>query len=115
MADASRYVAGESIRWGSLIRDSVGALLLGYWLNVAEVVSAVIGAITTSISGIGSWLSELVRSLVLLPLPGMERAFATAGASLETFGIAGYIVGLAIVVVTLVVIAELLLMAMGWS
>ncbi len=112
--DASRYVAGDSLRWGLLLRDSVGAVFVGYIFAVVDVVSAFYGAIETGLRGLSSWLSELVTAVVTVPLPGMRRAFGEAAGSLESFGIAGYVVAIGIVVITLLVFSETLVYLARW-
>lgn len=112
---ASRYVDDDGVEWLELVRDSVGTVVLFWFLRVAEVVDYYVGVIEKAIKLFAWWLEDLVEALVLLPLPGMRRAMESAASSVETYGLAAYIVAIALLAVTILVFIETVVRVAGGS
>lgn len=114
MATGEDYVDG-GIQWGRLVQHSVGSIILSWVFLAGDWIGFVGGAVSTAIGSLGTWLEELIYQIVTLPSDGMVASWQTAAEFIGSFGLAGYVVAVILVVLTLEVAVSTLGNYVGWS
>jgi hypothetical protein len=96
----------SGIQWGNLLRMVFGGAVLAYFSGIVSVILGIFDIPIALLSGLASFGGEVVAVLAGLPVVIVESGFAAAVPFVVDSGPAGFVVAVAIVLVTLFVVAE---------
>ena len=101
MVSASDFVDGASIRWGRLATVLFGAGILAYFEGLVRTFLSLVDIPIALLAGYADFLGRAVGIAYGLPSVIIEQGFAAAVPLVLDSGLAGYLVAIGIVLVTL--------------
>lgn len=105
MVDLRRFLDGYTIRWDRVGLAVVGAGIYAYLQGAAAVLLSLADLPIALLSGLANFLGTLVETAVALPAVIITRGWQAAAQVVLDAGIAGFLVAISIVLVTLYVVA----------
>ena len=110
MVDLSQFLTdgGTRIRWSRVSEVGVGGVLGAIFTGVASVILGIADVPIALLGGLSSFAGELLAIVAGLPAVIVSSGFRGAVPFVLEAGIAGYVVAIAIVLVTLYIVEEVI-------
>jgi hypothetical protein len=106
VAEASDFVNGADVEWARLGRTLVGATIGAWFTGLVSVLLGLSDLPLAVAEWLAGFLGKLVELVVGIPAGIVRGSWAPAAAFLEGTGPAGFVLALAIVLLTLYVVAR---------
>jgi hypothetical protein len=99
-ADPDGDGVADRIKWGRLISTAVGTVLGVVGIKAADLIGALIAIPIGIYQAVTGVLSDLVTAIIGTPTGMIQAAATEAEAFVSTLGIGGFVVAIALVLVT---------------